>query len=420
MVTEDSALNARVKNFGELENGFIVLSATDVEVGGTLNPDASGNQKFAVAAQNVTGTVSAQTLGTLRAYLVDGTTVLQKCGQVTIAEPSVDPKLTGLTVAGTSILTTGSSKQIDENAALAGTIINRSELTSGFVVLSGTNVAVGGTLNPDASGNQKFAITADNISGTVDASTIGTLYAYLVDGTTVLQKCGDVVIVAPTSEVTALVAGGTDIVAQSSGKNISDGNLSGTYNAKNMNLLTNPRIVLSTSLNVAVGSEVYGQHGFVAANGNAQAFSLTGIAEGSYRAYLISAANAGQNAGTVVQVMGTVTHASAPAEILTAQVNGSDWTTDDKYVYAGNTVAGTTNGVADNKYAAIVLSENAPAIGSTIEIHSSGAVTSGAFSFTAQNSGDNGTCYLVVGTKSGYDITVDAVWSHAGFYLGGE
>ena len=420
VVTEASALNARVKNFGELENGYIVLSATDVEVGGTLNPDASGNQKFGVTGQTVTGTVGVSTLGTFRAYLVDGTTVLQKCGQVTVAEPSVDPTLTGLTVAGTSILTTGSSKQIDENAALAGTIINRSELTSGFVVLSATNVAVGGTLNPDASGNQKFAIASDNISGTVNAATVGTLHAYLVDGTTVLQKCGDVVIVAPTSEVTSLVAGGTDIVAQASSKNISDGNLSGTYNAKNMNLLTNPRIVLSTSLNVAVGSQVTGQYGFVAANGNAQAFSLTDIAEGSYRAYLISAASAGSNTGTVAQVMGTVTHASAPAEILTAKVGSSDWSNDSVYIYGGQNVSGTTNGLSDSKYAAIVKAESAPTVGETKAIHSSGAITSGAFNFQARNEGNNGRVYLVAGTKDGSNITVEAVWPYRGYFQAGD
>lgn len=329
MVTEDSPLVARVRDFSALENGFIVLSASDVQVGGTLNPDASGNQKFAIAAAAVSGTVSAQNLGTLRAYLVDGTEVLQRCGQIVIAEPSPDPRLTALTAGGTSILTQGTSKQIDENAALAGTIINRSELTSGFVVLSASSVAVGGTLNPDAAGNQKFAIAADSISGTIDASSVGTLHAYLVDGTNVLQKCGDVVIVAPVAGVSAFVAGGTDLLAQSAAKNISDGNLSGTYDAAHMNLLTNPRIVYSSSLNVAVGSQVVGADGFNAATGSAQAFSLTGIADGSFRFYLIDATTAGGNTGNVVQIMGTITKAATTAAITAATMKGSSILNED-------------------------------------------------------------------------------------------
>lgn len=315
MVTEDSPLVARVRDFSGLENGFIVLSASDVQIGGSLNPDAAGNQKFAIAAAVVNGTVSAQNLGTLRAYLVNGTEVLQRCGQVVIAEPSPDPRLTALTAGGTSILAQGSSKQIDENAALAGTIINRSELTSGFVVLSASNVSVGGSLNPDAAGNQKFAIAADSISGTIDATSVGTLHAYLVDGTNVLQKCGDVVIVAPVAGVSAFVAGGSDLLAQSAAKNISEGNLSGTYDAAHMNLLTNPRIVYSSSLNVAVGSQVVGADGFNAVSGNAQAFSLSGIADGSFRFYLIDATTAGGNTGNVVQIMGTITKAATTAAI---------------------------------------------------------------------------------------------------------
>lgn len=324
MVTEDSPLVARVRDFSGLENGFIVLSASDVQVGGSLNPDAASNQKFAIAASVVSGTVSAQNLGTLRAYLVNGTEVLQRCGQVVIAEPSPDPRLTALTAGGTSILTQGSSKQIDENAALAGTIINRSELTSGFVVLSASSVAVGGSLNPDAAGNQKFAIAADSISGTIDASSVGTLHAYLVDGTNVLQKCGDVVIVAPVAGVSAFVAGGSDLLAQSAAKNISEGNLSGTYDAAHMNLLTNPRIVYSSSLNVAVGSQVVGVDGFNAVSGSAQAFSLSGIADGSFRFYLIDATTAGGNTGNVVQIMGTITKAATTAAVTAITSMGAD------------------------------------------------------------------------------------------------
>lgn len=325
MVTEDSPLVARVRDFSGLENGFIVLSASDVQIGGSLNPDAAGNQKFAIAAAAVSGTVNAQNLGTLRAYLVDGTEVLQRCGQVVIAEPSPDPRLTALTAGGTSILAQGSSKQIDENAALAGTIINRSELTSGFVVLSASNVSVGGSLNPDAAGNQKFAIAADSISGTIDATSVGTLHAYLVDGTNVLQKCGDVVIVAPVAGVSAFVAGGSDLLSQSAAKNITDESLSGTYDAAHMNLLTNPRIVYSSSLDIAVGSQVVGADGFAAASGSAQAFSLSGIVDGSYRFYLIDATTAGGNTGNVVQVMGTITKTEAgQCEMSSATVDGTD------------------------------------------------------------------------------------------------
>lgn len=329
MVTENSPLVARVRDFSGLQNGFIVLSASDVQIGGSLNPDAAGNQKFAIAAAVVNGTVSAQNLGTLRAYLVDGTEVLQRCGQVVIAEPSPDPRLTALTAGGTSILAQGSSKQIDENAALAGTIINRSELTSGFVVLSASSVAVGGSLNPDAAGNQKFAITADSISGTIDATSVGTLHAYLVDGNNVLQKCGDVVIVAPVAGVSAFVAGGSDLLAQSAAKNISEGNLSGTYDAAHMNLLTNPRIVYSSSLNVAIGSQVIGADGFNAASGSAQAFSLSGIADGSFRFYLIDATTAGGNTGNVVQIMGTITKAATTAAITAAKVGGHSILNED-------------------------------------------------------------------------------------------
>lgn len=416
VVTEASALNARVKNFGELENGYIVLSATDVEVGGTLNPDASGNQKFAVTGQTVTGTVGVSTLGTFRAYLVDGTTVMQKCGQVTVAEPSVDPTLTGLTVAGTSILTTGSSKRIDENAALAATIINRSELTNGFIVLSGTNVAVGGTLNPDASGNQKFAVASDNISGTVNAATVGTLHAYLVDGTTVLQKCGDVVIVAPTSEVTSLMAGGTDIVAQGSSKNISDGDLSGTYNAKNMNLLTHPRIVLSTSLNVAVGSQVTGQHGFVAANGNAQAFNLSGIAEGTYRAYLIDASAAGSDNGTVAQVMGTVTHSSGPAEILTAKIGTNDWDVNGETFMGMSRVTGTTANLSNSKVIALIERQTKPEVGEVITTNCKTNISNGTYNLQNTAVNDGGTGWMFAGSADGNNITVETVWQFSAHF----
>lgn len=411
MVTEDAALVARVKDFGGLENGFIVLSTTDVVQGGTLNPDAAGNQKFAVAAQNVNGTISAQTLGTYRAYLVDGTTVLQRCGSVTIAEPSQDPTLTGLTVAGSSILATGSSKTIDENSALAGNIINRSELTNGFVVLSASNVNVGGTLNPDAAGNQKFAVSADNISGTVNAATPATLHAYLVDGTTVLQKCGTVVIVAPTAEVTSLNADGTDIVAQGSSKAITNGNLSGTYNAKNMQLLTNPRVVLSTSLSVAVGSQVTGQYGFVAANGNAQAFSLTGIVDGDYRAYLIDAASAGSNTGTVTQVMGMVSMAEVVSLIRSVKLDNTDLNQNRQYFQCSQ-VKGTFSAGANGKTFACVVSDGKPAEGSTVAAVGSATIADGAAQLAGNLFEQDRNYYPVVGTLNGGNITIDESWDY--------
>lgn len=411
MVTEDSALVARVKDFGGLENGFIVLSTTDVVEGGTLNPDAAGNQKFAVAAQNVSGTVNASTLGTYRAYLVDGTTVKQRCGQVTIAEPSQDPTLTSLTVGGTAILTTGSSKTIDENSALAGSIINRSELTNGFVVLSATNVAVGGTLNPDAAGNQKFAVSADSISGTVNASTPATLHAYLVDGTSVLQKCGDVVIVAPTATVVSLIADGTDIVGQAASKQTTNGNLAGTYDAKHMELLTNPRIVLSTSLNVAVGSQVTGQYGFVAANGNAQAFNLSGIADGDYRVYLIAASSAGSNTGTVAQVMGQVIAAEVVALIRSVKLDNTDLNQNRQYNQCSY-VKGTFSAGANGKTFSCVVSDGKPAVGTTLAAVGSITIADGAAQIAGSTYEQDKHYYPVVGTLSGGNITIEESWDY--------
>lgn len=363
VVTENAPLGARVKDFGGLENGYIVLSASDVQVGGTLNPDAAGNQKFAINAMAVSGTVDASTIGTLRAYLVDGTEVLQRCGRVDIQEPTPDPRLTSLTVGGNTILAPGTATIIDENKQLGANLINGDQLTSGYIVLSATNVSVGGTLNPDAAGNQKFAANSASISGTVNASTPSTLHAYLVDGTTVLQKCGDVQIVAPQARVNSLTAGGSNLAPSTSAKNINDGNLSGTYNAEHMELLTNPRIVLSTSLNVAVGSQVTGKYGFNAANGSAQSFNLSSITDGSYRLYLIDATTAGGNAGTVAQVMGSVTQTEA-SDWENVTLNGSAWNNVKMNITAPVTSTGTYNGGGSATGVALVKKTTKPSVGS--------------------------------------------------------
>ena len=402
-----------MKDFGGLENGYIVLSTSDVAIGGTLNPDASGNQKFAVTALVVNGTVNAATTGTYRAYLVDGTEVKQRCGRVVIAEPIPVPRLTALTVAGTTILTQGSSKQIDENSALAGTIANRAQLSSGFVVLSASSVPVGGSLNPDASGNKKFAISADAISGTVDASTVGTLHAYLVDGTSVLQKCGDVVIVAPHAEVTALIANGTDIVSAEAGKSTTDGNVSGTYNAQKVNLLTHPRIVYSSSLNVAVGSQVSGADSFAVVNGTSQAFSLTGIADGQYRCYLIDATAANANDGTVVQVMGTITKTGA--EFSNVTLNSQAWNGDKSNIPYSNVTVSGTSGVAGIDMAALLKSNSQPQVGQNYPVGTTKIATQAGNPFTinASSLADGSRYYLVVGRDAGNNqITVDAVYEY--------
>lgn len=402
-----------MKDFGGLENGFIVLSTTDVVIGGTLNPDAAGNQKFAVNALIVNGTVDSTTTGTYRAYLVDGTEVKQRCGRVVIEEPIPVPRLTALSVAGTTIVAQGSSKQIDENSALAGTIANRAQLSSGFVVLSASNVNVGGTLNPDASGNQKFAISADAISGTVDATNTGTLHAYLIDGTSVLQKCGDVVIVAPHAEVTALVGNSTDIVSADAGLNTADGNVSGTYNAQKVNLLSHPRIVISSSLNVAVGSQVTGADGFDAINGTSQAFSLSGIADGQYRCYLIDAAAANSNDGTVAQVMGTITKTGAGFSNVTLQ--GTTWNSNRHNVdYVSVPVAGTC-GVAGIDAVGLVQGSTAPTVGQTKNVGSTRteAQAGEAFQINASNLADGTTYWLVAGRAEDTDhIIVDAVYQY--------
>lgn len=375
-VSEESALVARVSNISVLENGFIVLSQSDVAVGGTLNPDAAGNQKFAVSDALVNGTVTVATLGTYRAYLVSGTEVKQRCGTVVIVEPSHDPTLTSLTVAGSTILATSASKSIDENSALAGTIINRSELSNGFVVLSPTVVNVGGSLNPDAAGNQKFAVSADNISGTVDASSVGTLYAYLVGDGVVLQKCGSVIVTAPQAGITAFTAGGTDILSTQSSKNITDGNLSGTYNAKNLSQLSHPRVILCDNLNVAVGSSATGTVGFTPVNGNSQAFSLSGIADGTYRAYLIDASAADGNVGSVVQAMGVVTQ-SAAQQIITAATTYESMSQSynsimdpAQTVYSSGTVR--YSGIEDPEGRTLKLvsiDESSPSVGDVVTVH---------------------------------------------------
>lgn len=412
VVTENSPLGARVKDFGGLENGYIVLSASDVPVGGTLDPDAAGNQKFAIKAMAVSGTVDASTLGTLRAYLVDGTEVIQRCGQIDIQEPTPEPRLTSLTVGGISIMAPGTSTIIDENKQLAANLINGDQLSSGFIVLSATNVSVGGTLNPDASGNQKFAANNATISGTVNASTPSTLHAYLVDGTTVLQKCGDVQIVAPQARIDSITAGGTTLTPSDSTKNINDGKLSGTYRAEHMELLTNPRIVLSTSLNVAVGSQVTGQYGFNAANGSAQSFNLQNIADGSYRLYLIDATSASGNTGTVAQVMGSVKQAEAAMwENIT--LNGSAWDNSKAGINTPVSYGGTYNGGGRATFAVLLKSDTKPTVGSE-PVNQRGRVnlTGGVFSKDNVQVDMTSTYWLVVGHQD--DATevdvIDAVY----------
>ena len=400
-----------MKDFGGLENGFIVLSTTDVVIGGTLNPDAAGNQKFAVNALIVNGTVDATTTGTYRAYLVDGTEVKQRCGRVVIEEPIPVPRLTTLSVAGTTIVAQGSSKQIDENSALAGTIANRAQLSSGFVVLSASNVSVGGTLNPDASGNQKFAISADTISGTVDATNVGTLHAYLVDGTSVLQKCGDVVIVAPHAEVTAFVGDGTNLLAPASSKSLSSDSLSGTYDAAHMNLLTNPRIVLSSNTSGAVGGQVTGVNGFNAANGSSQAYNLQNIANGSYRLYLIDATTAGGNTGTVVQVLGAVSRTDEGFNNV--QLNSSDWDSNKSSV---DRTSGTVTGVCTKAgFTSVALDKqnSKPHVGSAVN-NTSGRTTASKdnpFSINYSGLSADSTYWLVaIHVDDDENDIVDAVW----------
>lgn len=414
-VSENSPLLARVKNYGALENGFIVLSASDVAVGGTLNPDAAGNQKFAINAMAVSGTVDASTLGTLRAYLVDGTEVLQRCGRVDIQEPTPDPRLTSLTVGGITILAPGTSTIIDENKQLAANIINGDQLTSGFIVLSATNVSVGGTLNPDAAGNQKFAANNASISGTVNASTPSTLHAYLVDGTSVLQKCGDVQIVAPPARFTSFIANDVNLILRENHLNISDGVLNASYDAQNLDTLTNSRLVISTTLDANVGDVVTGSQSVHVNNGSALSARISGIQDGLYRIYLIDANQGSTATGTVVQVLGSVRQGQySDWENITLQ--GSAWNAEKSGISSPVTSTGTYNGGGAATGVELVKKNTKPTIGQ-IESNSVGYTALSGNSFSLNTTAiDNTSKYWLVAchySEQMEDYIVDAVYDYA-------
>lgn len=363
----------------------------------------------------VSGTVDASTLGTLRAYLVDGTEVLQRMGLVTIEEPTPEPRLTSLTVGGNTILAPGTATIIDENKQLAANIINGGLLTSGYIVLSATNVSVGGTLNPDAAGNQKFAANSASISGTVNASTPSTLHAYLVDGTTVLQKCGDVQIVAKQARITALTIGSEDALLPSQVVNVSNSQFDIVYSANNIQVLANPRLIISVSLNLEVGALVVPTNSHGVQNGSGNVAEFSDISHGTYQIYLVDSESSLSQQAVVVQALGKIRQ-QQPNIFDNVTLQGSAWDSEKINVTSPVTSTGTYNGGGSATGVALVRSVNKPTVGSTNSNTIGYAALSGN-SFSINNAAvDESSKYWLVAchyNEAMEAYTIDAVYDYA-------
>lgn len=105
---------------------------------------------------------------------------------------------------------------------------------------------------------------------------------------------------------------------------------------------------------------------------------------------------------------------AAGVEILSASINGTAWSANKPSQQGVRTYAGTTSGSTNGKSAALVESTQAPAVGSTKTVFSSGAISNNAFSF--QNTDvapeDSKQVYLVVGKITDSSIKVEAVWPY--------
>lgn len=104
----------------------------------------------------------------------------------------------------------------------------------------------------------------------------------------------------------------------------------------------------------------------------------------------------------------------ATVKILSAKINSTNWTTNQESVQGVNTFTGTTNAIANGKYAALVSSNQVPEVGSTQTVSRSAVIANAAFSI--QNypvaPEESLKVWLVVGEIAGGNITVEAAWSH--------
>lgn len=105
---------------------------------------------------------------------------------------------------------------------------------------------------------------------------------------------------------------------------------------------------------------------------------------------------------------------AGPAEIVSAAINGQDWSANKPSQQGVRTYSGTTSGSTKGMSAALVEGSKVPAVGDTKAVFSSGAISNNAFSFQNKEVGveESKQVYLVVGKITGNNIKVEAAWPY--------
>lgn len=103
-------------------------------------------------------------------------------------------------------------------------------------------------------------------------------------------------------------------------------------------------------------------------------------------------------------------------DIQTALINGADWNRNGQGVNDNQHITGTVGGGSNGHTALIVKDVPKPNVGDTVSAsinQDQVVIAGGTFDINPAHEGDTVTGYLVVGTKSGNNLTVEAVWEYS-------
>ena len=101
--------------------------------------------------------------------------------------------------------------------------------------------------------------------------------------------------------------------------------------------------------------------------------------------------------------------------ITSAKVGNNDWNDDVQSCEQGEHITGTVSGAGSSRYAAVYRSQNAPEVNDQVSVTRQAdraLISGGAFDINPFHAESSQKAWLVVGTLSGNDINVEAVWPH--------
>ena len=101
--------------------------------------------------------------------------------------------------------------------------------------------------------------------------------------------------------------------------------------------------------------------------------------------------------------------------ITSAKIGNRNWGDDIQSLEQGEHITGTVSGAGSSRYAAVYRAQDAPQVNDQVTVSRSAdrnLISGGAFDINPFHASSSEKAWLVVGTLSGNDINVEAVWPH--------